>query len=187
MRHFLRRSERGQAAVEFTIFSVALIFSMFLIVQLAWIAVQKWQFNHFAAYSSRAWSVQKDQGAEETLIIHIILPSLFMRWHLLTKDYVKFMWVSSEDPKDIDGSSIPGLSYTGVAALFPLYQDAIGDTFSGAFIPSSVSSIIPFPLPTFGLISFETFIPMEKEPEEKPGSDRDNDCNETPCESGNKQ
>jgi TadE-like protein len=181
-----RKSERGQGVVEVALCLVVLVFTMFLIVQLAWIAIQKFQFNHFAAYASRVWSVHKDQGSEEALF-SVMLPSLFMRWNLVSKDYVKFMWVSSEDAKDVDGGSVPGLTFTGVAVLFPLYQEAIGDAFSGTFIPPSVAAMIPVPIPSFGLISFQSFIPMEKEPDEQPGADRDNDCSETPCESGNKQ
>jgi hypothetical protein len=181
-----RHGERGQAAVEFTLMTVALFFSMFLVLQLTWIAIQKWQFNHFASYAARVWAVHKDQSPGEALL-GVIVPGGAYHWDFLSKDYVKLMWVSSDDPQTAeDGSgSVTGITYTGVAPLFPIYQSAIGDTFTQGFIPSWVQSSLPFDMPSTGLVAFETFIPMEKEPDEAPGSDRDNDCNETPCETGN--
>lgn len=180
-----RHGERGQAAVEFTLMTVALFFSTFLVVQLTWIAIQKWQFNHFASYAARVWAVHKDQSPGDAL--WLILPGGAYHWDLLSKDYVKVMWASSEESRTAeDGSgSISGITYTGVAPLFPIYQPAIGDTFTQSFIPSWVHSLIPFDMPSTGLVAFETFIPMEKETDEEPGSDRDNDCRETPCRTGN--
>lgn len=180
------RDQRGQAAVEFIVLTVALFFAMFLAVQLTWLAVQKWQFNHFASYAARVWSVRTDQSPGESLLM--LVPGAVTSWDLLGTDYVKLMWVSSEDPvNDEDsGEDIPGLTYTGVAPLFPFYQPAIGDTFWGAFIPSDIVEFIPFELPSTGLVAFQTFVPMEKEPEEEPDrSDRDNDCDSTPCGGGN--
>jgi hypothetical protein len=182
-----RHDERGQAAVEFTLMTVALFFSTFLVVQLTWIAIQKWQFNHFASYAARVWAVHKDQSPGDALF-RVIVPGGAYRWDFWSKDYVKLMWVSSEEPRPAeDGSgSISGITYTGVAPLFPIYQPAIGDTFTQAFIPSWVYTYLPFEMPSTGLIAFETFIPMEKEPDEEPDrSDRDNDCEGTPCEGGN--
>jgi hypothetical protein len=181
-----RCGERGQAAVEFMLMTVALFFSMFLVLQLTWIAVQKWQFNHFASYAARVWAVHKDHSPGQSLLL--ILPGGAYRWGFLSKDYVKVMWVSSVDPHPAeDGSgSISGITYTGVAPLFPIYQSAIGDTFTQAFIPSWARSLIPFDMPSSGLVAFETFIPMEKEPDEEPDlPNRDNDCQGTPCEGGN--
>lgn len=176
------RRSRGQASVEFTIFSVMLILSAFLIVQLAWIGIQKWQFNHFAAYTARVWSVEKDKSPNEAMIE--VLAVALVRWNLYDRDFVKIMFVSSEDPKDVDGESANGLTFTGVSQLVSIYRDTIGETaFS---VPSSVSSYLPA-MPSTGLVRFETFIPVDKEPEENARKGRDNDCKETPCESGNKR
>jgi len=179
------KREKGQAAVEFTIFTVILFFSLFLVLQLVWLAIQKWQFNHFASYSARVWAVQKGEEPGDSLN-RVLLPQEFLRWSLPFRDYVAVIWVRSTDSsEDEDGNTYQGVTYRGVASLFPFYRDAIGDTFYNAFIPQWLLDMIPIKLPSTGLVVFETFIPMEKEPDEQPGSGRDNDCNETPCESGN--
>jgi hypothetical protein len=189
MRDRKRKSESGQAAVEFAVFTLILFLLMFLIVQLAWIGIQKWQFQHYAAYSARAWSVRTDWGAEETLIRAQTASAIGTDWNLFSKDWVKAMWVSSEDPKDVDddNSNINGLTYTGIAPLMPIYRGLIGETLFDNPIPGSVMSQLPdFDIPSSGLVRFESFIPMEREPEEQPDeSNRDNDCEGTPCESGN--
>ena len=186
MSRIIRRRERGQAAVEFAIFAVALILCMFLVVQIAWIGLQKWQFQHFAAYAARVWSVHTDWGAEKSLIT-IQAASITSKWELFSHDWVKAMWSDGEDTKDFSGEDdVPGVSYTGIAPLMPLYQGVIGETLLDTSIPPEVSSEFPgIDLPSSGLIRFETFIPMEREPTEEPGDGRDNDCNETPCDSGN--
>ncbi len=177
--------QRGQAAVEFMIFFIMTFLSLMLIVQLVWIGIQKWQFNHFAGYAARVWAVHKDDEPGDSLR-RIEGAALFLRWNLLSRDYVKFMWVSSEDAKEIDDENYSGITYSGVAPLLPLFRDVIGETLFDNPIPSEVSSIIPIDLPTSGLVRFETFIPMEKEPEEQPDiSNRDNDCEDTPCTKGN--
>lgn len=177
--------ERGQAAVEFTVFLVILFLAMFLLVQLAWIGIQKWQFNHFAAYSARVWTVEKEYSPEESLL-RVQLTSL-VRWDLINRDYVKFMWVSSEESKEIDDEPYEGITFTGIAPLMGIYKDQFGETMFtvGDPIPGELLTVLP-EIPTTGLIRFESFIPMKKEPEEEPDtSNRDNDCEETPCESGN--
>lgn len=182
-----KRAERGQAAVEFTLLSVLLILGMLLIVQLTWIAIQKWQFNHFASYAARAWAVQNEQTPGQVLVELIIMGGI-PRWNLLSRDYVKVMWVSSEDPvtDEVTGESIEGLTFSGAAPLFPVYEDPIGEVFLTAYVPEWVFNLLPFHLPHTGLVSYETFVPMEKEPDEEPDrSDRDNDCHGTPCEGGN--
>jgi hypothetical protein len=158
---------------------------MFLLVQIAWIGIQKWQFNHFAAYAARVWTVEKDDTPEESLL-NVQMRAL-LRWDLISRDYVKFMWVSSEDSKDIDDDTYEGITFTGIAPLMGIYKDQIGETMFTVDnpIPSELMAVLP-DIPTTGLIRFETFIPMKKEPEEQPDiSNRDNDCEETPCENGN--
>lgn len=179
--------ERGQAAVEFTLLAVMLILASFLVLQLTWLAIQKWQFNHFASYSARSWSVQTNKTPGEVLF-EVIMPGAISRWDLWSRDYVKLMWVSSEDPVTDEETSeaITGVTYSGVAPLFAFYQPVIGETFLNAYIPGWVFDFLPFDVPSTGLVAFETFIPMEREPYEEPDrSDRDNDCRGTPCEGGN--
>lgn len=162
-----------------------LFLASFIVVQIAWLGIQKWQFNHFALYSARVWTVEKEDSPEESLL-KVQLLSL-LRWDLINRDYVKFMWVSSEDPKDIGDDTFDGMTYTGIAPLFSLYRDQIGETMFtvGEPIPGELLAYLP-EIPTTGLVRFETFVPMKKEPEEQPNiSNRDNDCEETPCESGN--
>jgi hypothetical protein len=180
-----RKRENGQAAVEFTVFTVILFFSLFIVLQMVWLGVQKWQFNHFASYAARVWSVHKDQTPGQSLI-RLLGPQELIGWSLPSHDYVAAIWVWSTDPvEDEDGTSYSGVTYRGVAPLFPFYRDQVGDTFFNAFIPPEILSLLPFQLPSTGLVVFETFIPMEKEPDEQPGPGRDNDCYQTPCESGN--
>ncbi len=166
-------------------FTFILFLSMFVIVQLMWVAVQKWQFNHFAAYSSRVWTVQKEDDPDDSLL-SVQVRALF-RWDLISRDYVKFMWVSaSDETREIDDEDYTGIGYTGVAPLMSIFRDQIGETLYDNPVPSEAMSLIPFNLPTTGLVRFESFIPIRKEPEEQPDiSNRDNDCEETPCEEGN--
>lgn len=157
---------------------------MFLLVQLTWIAIQKWQFNHFAHYAARVWSVHKDDTPQEALIKVQI--AAIARWDLLNRDYVKFMWVSSESTKDYEDPdrSASGVYYTGFTQLLSIYRNQIGETAFSNPIPSELMALLPIEIPTTGLVRFETFAPMEKEAEEDP--DRwDNDCDDTPCGSGN--
>lgn len=181
-------AQRGQAAVEFTIFAALLILAILLIVQLSWIGIQKWQFNQFAGYAARVWSVQKEDDDPEISLLKVQGLAL-LRWNLLSRDLVKFMWVSSpEDSRDFEDPDVSanGITFTGAAPLLALYRQQIGETLFDNPIPSEAMSLFPFDLPTTGLVGFQTFIPIEKEPEESPG-DGDNDCEETPCESGNER
>lgn len=178
-----RASERGQAAVEFVVFSVILVLSLMLVVQIAWIGVQKWQFNHYASYSARVWSVETEDDAatssRDVIVASLIPPH---RWPL-SWDYVRVMGVWSEDSQD----DMEGITYVGVAPLMPLFRNRFSsDTFVDNPIPGEIMDLLPFSLPDFGLVSFMTFVPMEKEPEEHPEvSNRDNDCEDTPCTEGN--
>ena len=179
-----KKGERGQAAVEFAIFSVALIFSLFLIVQVAWIGIQKWQFNHFASYGARVWSVHTDKSSDDA-IKDVIEPAKNSRWKLgASSDFVSSIWASSEESQDVDGESAEGITYSGAASTFKLFRGQIGDTQGDLNIPPGEGQ----GLDSDGLIAFQTFIPMEKEPKEESttgGHKNDNDCKETPCESGN--
>jgi TadE-like protein len=183
-----RLSERGQAAVEFTIFAAMLLLAIILIVQLSWIGIQKWQFNHFASYSARVWSVHKDQEPGDAL--RQVQIRALLRWNLASNDYVKLMWVKGEGSKDYHDPDVTanGITYLGAAPLLSIFRQQIGETLFSNPIPAWAMSLFSgLDIPSTGLVGFETFIPIDKEPEEQPGSDRDNDCNETPCESGNKR
>ena len=154
-----RSSERGQGSVEFTIFIIFLILCIFLLVQLAWIGVQKWQFNHFAAYAARVWTVNKSNESPEASLIKVQIVGI-VRWKLASTSYVKIMWADSQS----DGK----ITYNGIAPIFPLFKPFIGDTLTGISIPSEVSSIIPVSIPSSGFIRFQTSIPMDHEPNEDP-------------------
>ena len=163
-----------------------LILAMMLIVQLSWIGVQKWQFNQFAGYAARVWSVQKDDDPGDSLRdVQIIA---LVRWNLLNRDLVKFMWFWAEDTKDFEDPDVSanGLTFAGAAPLLSIYRQQIGETLFDNPIPAELQDIFPLDVPPTGLVGFSTFIPIEKEPEEKPGT-YDNDCEETPCVSGNKR
>jgi hypothetical protein len=179
-------AQRGQAAVEFTIFAVLLILAMTLIVQLSWIGVQKWQFNHFSSYAARVWSVQKDHDDPQDSLFEVQTIAL-VRWNLLGRDLVKLMWVhEADDSKEYEDPDVTanGITFWGAAPLLSIYREQIGNTLFDNPIPPEAMSLIPIDIPSTGLVGFQTFIPIEKEPEESPG-EGDNDCEETPCESGN--
>lgn len=169
------------------IFFVLLILALVLVVQLAWIGIQKWQFNYFALYSARVWSVEKTHNDPEYSLLKVQAAQA-LRWGL-DSNRIKFMWVQfPEDTKDYDdpGITANGITYWGVAPLFALYRDRFGETLiEGSFLTEALSRFI-FDRPTTGYVGFATFIPIQKEPEEKPG-EFDNDCKETPCASGNKE
>ena len=158
--------------------TVLLFLMMFLIWQLMWVGVQKWQFNHFAGYAARSWQVHKDDSPQESLNM-VLLASVIFRWQILDKEYVKIIWVSDENASK-DGTT--GVEYSGLVQAFPIYRPYIGTSI----IPSGITLPFAVPIPPTGLFLFESYIPIEKEAEEDP--DRwDNDCDDTPCSSGNGQ
>jgi hypothetical protein len=172
-----RRGSRGQGSVEFAVFLVALVLLLILLVQLAWIGVQKWQFNHFAAYAARSWSVNKKSDSPEKVLLEDQVFAT-LRWKLLSRSYVRFMWTLGTDT-DSDGNT--GVSYRGVAPIFRLFKPFFGDTLLGLNVPAFVSNLDPdLKTPNFGWVQFQAFVPMAHEPEEDP--DRyDNDCSD-PCD-----
>lgn len=182
MRSAFRR-QQGQAAVEFVLFTILLVVALALFVQLAWLAIQKWQFNHFAAYSARVWAVQRNYEPLGT--IGIVQARSLVRWDLFGKDYAKVVFAygdsQSYDDEDVTAN---GMTVWGYANVLPMFEYYMGDL--------AVPDVGGFNLPdllgidTGGLVTFSSFIPMEKEANERPDiSNRDNDCWETPCESGN--
>lgn len=168
-----RAGSRGQAAVEFTLFTFFLFLMLLLIVQLMVIGIQKWQFVHFASYSARVWSVQKDDSAQDSTTRAQLVVSV-VGWKLLGNQWVAPIRVKSENTSR---SGVTGNVYEGIGPVMSMYRGWIGERFG---LPDFVNFR---PLEFF---IFESFIPMVKEPTERPGR-HDNDCNETPCESGNKR
>ena len=172
------RSCRGQGAVEFVLMTLLLFLMMFLVVQLMWVGVQKWQFSHFTGYAARVWQVHKDDSAQDAMF-SVLISSIALRWQILNKDYVKAIWVSEENASQ-DGTT--GIRYRGVVQAFPFYQPYIGQSFT----PPGVSLPFGITVPPTGIFLFESYIPIQKEAEED--EDRwDNDCKETPCGSENGQ
>jgi hypothetical protein len=184
------RREKGQASVEFAIFSLILFFALLLIVQLMWFGIQKWQFNHFAAYSARVWSVEKEYTPSSALY-RTQLRAL-LRWGLIKKDWVKLMWSSGIESRSFDEAAQPveGVRYRGVAPAMAIYRPLLGEMALDEVIPGEVSALFPGVIPKSGLVSFGAFIPMRKEPTERPYTGtryNDNDCDDTPCTKGNRR
>lgn len=183
-----RRSSRGQSSVEFTIFSVILIILMLIPVQLAWIGMQKWQFTHFASSAARTWTVHKDQSPSAAML-SVQTRALLRGWKLFSSRWIGLM-TASTSTKNItkgDGSTLnaQGLKFQGLGRIIPIFRPFFG--FSGPYGYFGIEAISTRALLTIGFAQFEGFIPMEREPTEQPGQRRDNDCNETPCSSGNKR
>jgi hypothetical protein len=147
---------RGQAAVEFAVFLVALVIALMLMIQLAWIGVQKWQFNHFTSYAARSWEVDKKNTSPQSILL-TDLGFGMLRWK--QSGLVKIM-LSTGQGSDSDGHS--GVKYKGTAEVWGLFQPWLGGTLST------------------GLLQFEAFVPMDHEPAETPGT-YDNDCSD-PCD-----
>lgn len=167
------RSQKGQAAVEFTLFTFFLFLMLLLIVQLMVLGLQKWQFAHFASYSARVWSVQKNDTAQaSTLRVQGVVSAI--GWKLFGNQWVFPIAVTSESTSR---SGVTGVVFVGQGPVLDMYRGWIGERFG---LPDFVDFR---PLEFF---IFESFIPMVKEPTERPGQ-HDNDCNETPCSSGNRR
>lgn len=139
-------------------------------MQLAFIGIQKWQFNHFAAYAARVWTVNKSNESPESSLIKVLGVGT-VRWKLASTSYVKIMWAENQS----DGK----ITYNGIGPIFPLFKPFFGDTLAGLSIPPGVSSGISGSLLSSGLIRFQTSIPMDHEPDEDPDK-YDNDCS-NPC------
>jgi hypothetical protein len=171
-----RSGNRGQAAVEFAVFSVLLILAMFLMAQLSVIAMQKWQFNHFSAYIARAWSTHTDWSP--TSAMGQVMARGILRWSYNDGRFVLPLSVSevTDEVEKGDGSevSVNGLRFRGIRMTMEMYRRYLG-----------LGAGFGFPTGT-GIVDYETYIPMEKEPEEEPNNNRrDNDCTGTPCDGGN--
>lgn len=188
--------QRGQATVEFALFSVFLVLSLVLVIQFAWIGVQKWQFNHFAGYAARTWSVHHGKAPSwwmNRIIVSGAAP-VVGRWKTITNEYVALIWFSGEEGRTVNNGfedvDVHGLTYTGIAPLMAIFRPFIGSKTLVDLPPGlqSVLNLLDVDLPPLGLVRFEVFIPMVQEPREYPyadGQKQDNDCYETPCEEGN--
>ncbi len=152
--------QRGQGTVEFVLFLIILTFSLFLLFAMTWIGVQKWQFNFFAAYAARTWSVRPDSSPESRLAA-VQAAALVHHPDLATSSFVRLMYASSHS------SGTPEVNkYTGYAPPFPLFKRS-------AIHSGGVNADIGENL--LGMITFETSIPMEAEPDESTDK-TDNDC-----------
>ncbi len=173
-----RTGSRGQAAAEFTIFTFFLFLMLFLILQLTFIGLQKWQFAHFASYSARVWSVHKDESANSSTIKVQGAASLLSDWKL-PGQWVFPIIVNSENASR-DG--VTGVEFLGQGPVMNIYRGWIGE--SVALCPPEAGCQDVFDQTPLTFFIFESFIPMVKEPTERPGR-HDNDCNDTPCTGGN--
>jgi len=165
----MMRSERGQASVEFAIFALMMFLAMLLMVQLAVIAIQKWQFTHYTAYTARAWSTHTDWSPLQAT--GQVFARGVLRWDAFGGSFVLPIsrGETSRNVKKGNGTDInaSGLRFEGLGRWMQLYR--------------------PF-VPLLGVLRFESFIPMTKEPTESPNNNRrDNDCTGTPCSGGNGQ
>jgi hypothetical protein len=190
-----QRLQRGQAAVEFAVFTIILVILLLIPIQLAWIGVQKWQFTHFGAVAARTYSVRTTTSANSAMITYVTPRAIGRGWALFSGLYVGAIppMTASQATQSVrtgTGSNVSaqGVRVRGMARVIPIFKpffgfsgpwgysgwDALGQTTTRAMIHYS------------GFVQFEGFIPMEKEPTEKPNNKRrDNDCRGTPCEGGN--
>ena len=188
------RGQSGQGSVEFILFTVFLVLALALVIQFSWIGVQKWQFNHFAGYAARTWSVHTDESPSWIMNKTLLAGTSNDGWDIKDRDYVKLIWFSDEDAhtlsngfEDVDTS---GLTWSGLAMLMPLFRPYIGgqtlvDVPAGL---QSVMNLMGMEIPPLGIVRFEVYIPIERVPEESSGGGGqkfDNDCDETPCDEPN--
>ena len=166
-------SQRGQSAVEFALFSFFLFLMIFLMVQLAMIGISKWQFAHFANYSARVWAVQKNESANVSVGRVQGIVTVF-GWNVANGRWVFPILVTSESTSR---NGVTGVVFAGQGRVLSMYQGWIGERFG---LPGFINFT---PLNFF---IYESFIPMVKEPNERPGQ-HDNDCNDTPCTGGNRR
>lgn len=166
-----KRSSQGQSSVEFAIFTFFLFLMLFLVIQLTFIGIQKWQFAHFASYSARVWSVNQGESATAATVRVQGVASIF-GWNLTGGNWVFPIVVTSSSTSK---NSVTGIAYAGQGPVMSIYRGWIGERFG-------LPDLINFTPLNFFI--YESFIPMVKEPEERPGR-HDNDCNDTPCSGGN--
>src|ERR1019366_6062225 len=116
------------------------------------IGIQVGQFNHFVGYAARSWEVdKKNTSPVQLLMTDMGLATL--RWK--QSGLVKIMSPTGQS-SDSDGRS--GVKYQGSAEVWGLFRPWLGGTLSA------------------GLLQFESFVPMDHEPAETPGT-YDNDTN----------
>jgi hypothetical protein len=166
-----KSSSSGQAAVEFALFTFFLFLMLFVVIQITMIGISKWQFAHFANYSARVWSVQRGQSANASAIRVQGVASIF-DWNLTSGRWVAPIIVTSSNTSR-DG--VTGVVYSGQGPVLSMYRGWIGDR-------GGLPGFINVPNATFFI--YQSFIPMVKEPDERPGQ-HDNDCSDTPCTRGN--
>ncbi len=167
-----KSSSSGQAAVEFALFTFFLFLMLFVVIQITMIGISKWQFAHFANYSARVWSVQRGQDANDSTLRVQIVANVPGGWNLPGGRWVAPIIVTSSSTSR-DG--VTGVVYAGQGRVLSMYRGWIGERFA---LPGLVN------FAPFEFFLYESFIPMVKEPDERPGQ-HDNDCSDTPCTRGN--
>jgi hypothetical protein len=192
-----QRLQRGQAAVEFAIFTIILVILLLIPIQLAWIGVQKWQFTHMGWIAARSWSVHthnSNWGANEAML-NVSGAAVVRGWAMFSGLYVGAippMWASTSSKtitKAAGGSiSTQGFKFNGYGKVLPIFKPFFGFTgpwgYTGWDAYNAVGTRIS--ISTLGWVEFEGYVPMEKEPSEQPNTKRrDNDCKGTPCEKVN--
>lgn len=190
----IRKTQKGQASVEFAIYLIILTILLLLPIQLAWIGVQKWQFTHFGSVAARTWSVHTTDGAN-TSMMSVNGRAILRGWAMFSGLYVGAIppMIASTSSKSITkgaGGSVStqGFKFQGVGKVIPIFKPFFG--FSGSWGYTGFDAIsnvaVRTMISTLGWVQFEGYVPMQKEPTEEPNNKRrDNDCNGTPCTGGN--
>jgi hypothetical protein len=180
--------QRGQAAVEFAVFTIILVILLLIPIQLAWIGVQKWQFTHFGNVAARSWSVYTDR-APSTAVATVQARAGFRGWNFSSRLWV-FPITASQTNKNYNkaiGGSVnaPTIRVQGLGTVLPIFRPFFGVT--GPWGYSGYDAIGPITtrllIAQAGMVRFEGHIPMAKEPREQANTRRrDNDCRGTPCQ-----
>lgn len=175
----VRRAQRGQGTVEFSLFLVMLTLTLMLLIQLTWVGIQKWHFNFVSLYTARSWSVA-GTSSPNSVRIKVLAAEGVHHTRMATDLYFATVVLSSEKSstpsrwskkfKPSLSTSMKGIQFTGVGTIMPMFA---GGAKRGGVNASLEGGLAGF----LGQFQFETYIPMEREPaEHTSGPKRDNDC-----------
>lgn len=189
--------QKGQASVEFAIFSIILVILLLIPIQLAWIGVQKWQFTHMGWIAARSWSVHTHNSnwSANTAMFTVSGRAVIRGWELFSGLYVGGIppMTASTSTKSITkaaGGSVStsGFKFNGFGKVLPIFKPFFGFSGPWGYTGWQAYNAVDTRLliSTAGLVRFEGYVPIEKEPSEQPNTKRrDNDCKGTPCEKVN--